>query len=154
MTQKNLSEHQEPWLFRFSIGPAQRFIKESRTSRDLWTGSFILSDLAWHAMKPIVKHYGPDSIIYPDLRENPRADVWLYGQDPAYLLQGNNPLTYAAVLPNTFTAILPRGAKGKDHLVPIEDLAAMAEKSVNDRWHELEDIVYKWFMVRPLCWET
>jgi CRISPR-associated protein Cmr2 len=144
MTQKNLPEHQEPWLFRFSIGPAQRFIKESRTSRDLWTGSFILSDLAWHAMKPIVKHYGPDSIIYPDLRENPRADVWLYGQDPAYLLQGNNPLTYAAVLPNTFTAILPRGASGKDHLVPIEELAARAKENVNKRWHELEDIVYKW----------
>ena len=66
-----------PWLFRFEIGPVGRFIKEARTSRDLWMGSFLLSDLIWHAMLPLVEAYGPDVILFPDLRENPLADIWL-----------------------------------------------------------------------------
>ena len=133
-----------PWLFRFEIGPVGRFIKEARTSRDLWMGSFLLSDLIWHAMLPIVKTYGPDVILFPDLREKPLADIWLW-QDWYEALPASveNPFTYAAVLPNTFTAVLPRGTE-KGHLVSLEKLAKESEKAVKERWKELSDLVKAW----------
>jgi CRISPR-associated protein Cmr2 len=140
-----VSEEKEPWLFNFALYPVQSFIEESRTSRDLWVSSFLIADLAWHAMKPIVEHYGPDVIIYPDLRANPRVDNWLY-RDPARrdaLPESlDYPATYAAVLPNTFTAILPGG--GKEHLRPIDEIALECGKSVQDRWRELETLVSAW----------
>jgi CRISPR-associated protein len=68
---QNADDPRAPWLLRFSIGPVQRFIEKSRTTRDLWLSSFLLSDLIWHAMLPIIQRYGPDCIVYPDLQGNP-----------------------------------------------------------------------------------
>ena len=132
-----------PWLFRFSIGPVQRFIQESRTSRDLWLSSFLLSDLVWHAMLPLVKLYGPDCIVYPDLRGNPRVDVWLCESHrdalPDFL---QNPSTYAAMLPGTFVALLPYGGKG--HLKKLKELAKEAETGFKNRWSDLANMVKTW----------
>ena len=75
---QNADDPQAPWLLRFSIGPVQRFIEESRTTRDLWLSSFLLFDLISHAMLPIVEHYGPYCIVYPDLRGHPCVDIGLY----------------------------------------------------------------------------
>ncbi len=134
-----------PWLFRFSIGPVQQFIQQSRTSRDLWLGSFLLADLAWHAMLPLVRQYGPDSIIYPDLRGNPRVDVWLaYTYNDALPSYLENPGTFAAMLPGTFVAVLPRGKKDKGHLRPIEEMAKAAQRGFKERWQELADSVRDW----------
>ena len=136
-----------PWLFRFSIGPVQRFIQESRTTRDLWSGSFLLSDLVWHAMLPLIERYGPDCILYPDLRGNPRTDVWLCEKHgdvlPGFL---TNPSTFAAMLPGTFMAVLPRGNQG--HLKRLEDVAADAQESFRKRWLELSGMVKSWLESR------
>jgi len=138
----------QPWLFRFTVGPVQRFIEDSRKTRDLWVSSFILSDLVWHAMEPIIERYGPDVIIYPDLRGNARADCWLAENEKSYpgalpdYLEGN-PSTFAAVIPNGFTAILPQGEKS-DFLASLEDLAEEAAKAVQSRWSELADVVWNW----------
>ena len=35
----------------FSLGPVQSFIESAVSLRDLWSGSYILSWLTWHAMK-------------------------------------------------------------------------------------------------------
>lgn len=136
--------HKTPWLFTLSLGPVQEFIAESRTTRDLWISSFLLSDLAWHAMLPIVKRYGPDCIMYPDLRGNPRVDVWLAGEQrdalPPYL--DGNPSTFAATLPHTFTAVLPRGGEGD--LPRLEDVARECSEGVQQRWHALAGVVRDW----------
>ncbi len=134
-----------PWLFRFEIGPVGSFIGEARTSRDLWMGSFLLADLIWHGMLPIIELYGPDCIIYPDLRGNPLADLWLQETHPEALPEGEDPATYAAVLPNVFTAVLPLGHRdGSTYLPPLEDLAAQAKQSVQERWKKLASIVEQW----------
>ena len=133
-----------PWLFRFEIGPVGRFIRDARTSRDLWMGSFLLSDLALHAMKPLVEVYGPDCILFPDLRENPLADIWLKKQNPDILPEAmDNPFTFAAVLPNTFTAVLPRGTE-PGHLRPLEKMGEAAQAAVEKRWQELSGLVKTW----------
>ncbi|NKC16671.1 MAG: type III-B CRISPR-associated protein Cas10/Cmr2 [Gammaproteobacteria bacterium] len=163
-TQKANADHHicAPWLFRFELGPVGRFISESRSSSDLWMSSFLLAEMSWSAMQPIVAHYGPDCIIYPDLRGNPRADVWLAQcqseLDPSKLAKDlrilpeelEHPGTYAAVLPNTFTAILPLGG-GDDqagHLEPLETFAKRAQEAVEQRWQALSAQVESWLLVQ------
>jgi CRISPR-associated protein Cmr2 len=136
-------EEKEPWLFSFAVTPVQSFIRESRTSRDLWVSSFLIADLVWHAMRPIVERYGPDAIVYPDLRANPRVDNWLYRTHRERLPDNiGYPVTYAAVLPNTFTAILPGGGRG--HLLPITEIARDCAEGMQKRWRELESQVRTW----------
>ncbi|MEO5378628.1 MAG: type III-B CRISPR-associated protein Cas10/Cmr2 [Magnetococcus sp. DMHC-6] len=141
---KNLSAAQQPWLLRFSIGPVGKFIQDSRTSRDLWISSFLLADLVWSAMEPLVEHYGPDCIVYPDLRGNPRVDVWLLGQDAEWLSSGANPASYASLLPNAFTALIPRGGAEEPFLRPLEEMARKCQENVQKRWKELAGVVYDW----------
>lgn len=50
-------------LMIFSVGPVQEFIATARRSRDLWYGSWILSELARVAAKKIVKEHG--ELIFP-----------------------------------------------------------------------------------------
>jgi CRISPR-associated protein Cmr2 len=143
----------QPWLLCCSLGPTQRFIAESRTSRDLWISSYLLADLAWHAIQPIVEQYGPDCIVYPDLRGNPRVDVWLHVYYRDILAADANPNTFAAVLPNTFIALLPYGGQG--YLKPLKDMADEAQKAVGGRWRELADTVRMWLgdVVTDRQWE-
>ncbi|WP_437293603.1 type III-B CRISPR-associated protein Cas10/Cmr2 [Sorangium sp. So ce426] len=148
-----------PWLLAFSLGPVQRFIAQSRTSTDLWTTSMLLSDLVWHAMVPFVERYGPEAIVYLDLRANPRADVWLWEQangldgaaPPAQaerykgvLPEQLNPCSYAGIFPNTFIALVPLG--GERYLVRLNELADEARRAVRERWRELADLARRYFL--------
>lgn len=136
---------QEPWMLCVSLGPVGEFIRQSRKAQDLWLSSFLLADLAFHAMKPIVEQYGPENIVYPDLRGNPRADHWLKGEHPEALpLFVEDPSTCSALVPNTFTAIVPRGGAG--HLRKLEDVARDCAGAVQERWRSLSELVLGWFV--------
>jgi CRISPR-associated protein Cmr2 len=54
-----------PYLFQISIGPVQTFIASARRTRDLWFGSWLLSELAKAAAQKIVQQAGADSLIFP-----------------------------------------------------------------------------------------
>ncbi len=138
--QNRLPAEREPWLLRFSLGPVGEFIAQSRSGRDLWTSSFLLAELVWQAIEVFVERYGPDCILYPELNGNPRADNWLHAAHE--LLRDDNPNTFAAVVPNAFVALIPRGGKG--HLEDIETLAENAKSAVLDKWKELRDVVFDW----------
>lgn len=138
-----------PWLLAFSLGPVQRFIAQSRRSSDLWTSSMLLSDLIWHAMVPFVERYGPEAIVYPDLRGNPRADLWLWEQREAnggkgVLPSGANPCSYAGIFPNTFIALVPRGGEGG--FERLERVAEAARQRVRDRWNQLAELAKRYFL--------
>ncbi|MCK5844527.1 MAG: type III-B CRISPR-associated protein Cas10/Cmr2, partial [Victivallales bacterium] len=60
----------KPALLLFQLGPVQAFIEQARSTRDLWSGSYMLSWLMAHAMKAVSDEIGPDSIIFPSLRGN------------------------------------------------------------------------------------
>jgi CRISPR-associated protein Cmr2 len=143
---QKVEEYKEPWLFSFSLYPVQEFIAQSRKSRDLWVSSFLLSELAWAAMLPIVERYGPDAIVYPELRGNPRVDNWLKcdakDKKEGPLPKGAYPHTHAALIPNSFVAIVPRGSAG--HLQALEGLAKQCAESMAKRWHELAKLVEQW----------
>jgi len=56
-----------PYLFQASIGPVQTFIASARRTRDLWFGSWLLSELAKAAAREIVERDGAqlDRLIFP-----------------------------------------------------------------------------------------
>jgi CRISPR-associated protein Cmr2 len=53
------------YLFQCAIGPVQDFIASARRSRDLWYGSWLLSELAKAAAKSLADQYGFDKLIFP-----------------------------------------------------------------------------------------
>lgn len=52
-----------PYLISIAIGPVQEFIASARRSRDLWLGSWLLSELSKAAAKAIVEQNG--KLIFP-----------------------------------------------------------------------------------------
>src|SRR5690606_32922583 len=103
-----------------------------RTTRDLWVGSFLFADLAFHAMLPFIEAYGPTAILYPDLRANPRMDAWLAGVDETEegwsrrqawgaLPENTEVTSFAALVPNSFVAVVPQG--GADGMPELRELA-------------------------------
>ncbi|MCX8004962.1 MAG: hypothetical protein N2688_08400, partial [Burkholderiaceae bacterium] len=147
-------------LLVFSIGPVQDFIVKGRSLRDLWTGSYFLSWLTFHAMGPILKDLGPWCITSPGLRGNPLCDRWL-GEEGVRIppddelrkvlenegvrwKQGGNkeeegrlsaPLAAlrCASLPNTFTALIPTAC--------APELAAQVREACETAWWTLCDAV-------------
>lgn len=55
------------YLLAISIGPVQEFIASARRSRDLWFGSWLLSEIAKAAAKKIVDDCGADSLVFPSV---------------------------------------------------------------------------------------
>lgn len=65
----------KPALLLFSLGPVQPFIAASRSIRDLWSGSYLISYLIATAISEISHDLGPDHIIFPSLWGQPLADL-------------------------------------------------------------------------------
>src|SRR6266566_344232 len=53
------------YLFLVSIGPVQDFIASARRTRDLWFGSWLLSELSKAAAQEIVNASAGNSLIFP-----------------------------------------------------------------------------------------
>ncbi|MBI5962262.1 MAG: type III-B CRISPR-associated protein Cas10/Cmr2 [Chloroflexi bacterium] len=53
------------YLFLCSLGPVQDFIATARRSRDLWYGSWMLSELAKTAARAIANQEGQEALIFP-----------------------------------------------------------------------------------------
>ena len=45
-------------LLKLQIGPVQDFIAQARSTRDLWSGSYLLSWLMAHAIKTVKPNIG------------------------------------------------------------------------------------------------
>ncbi len=59
----------EKYLISVAIGPVQDFIASSRRSRDLWFGSWLLSEISRAAAEFVIEKNG--ELIFPtDLKEN------------------------------------------------------------------------------------
>ncbi|HXG11350.1 MAG TPA: type III-B CRISPR-associated protein Cas10/Cmr2, partial [Gemmataceae bacterium] len=134
-----LSEEGGPALLAFALGPVQRFIEAARTVRDLWSGSMILSWLAFRAMQPILDKFGPTAFVYPALRGIPLVDLWLREQ----LGQDKVPLPgvkqrRAPSLPHRFLALVPWGVNGEK----AKALATECQQAAEEAVQELADAVH------------
>ena len=100
-------------LVVFSISPVQDYIGQARSLRDLWTGSYLIAWLTIRAMLPIIERFGPWCILSPGLRGAPFLDHWLGEQGLHHadgtLLKPDSQALRSAGIPNTFTALIPRG---------------------------------------------
>ncbi|MBD2667226.1 CRISPR-associated protein, Crm2 family [Richelia sinica FACHB-800] len=70
-------ELSHPYLAVFSFTPVQELIKSSRKMRDFWAGSWLLHYLSARVCWVLAKQYGPDTLLYPSLYQQPLIDHWL-----------------------------------------------------------------------------
>ena len=130
----------QPAFLLFTIGPVQDFISAARSTRDLWSGSYLLSYLIGHTLKRIALDFGPDHVIFPNLCDQPimdlllREEIWdkvstsegtplfeAFGYyrdaDGAESDDGRQRLLTPS-LPNRFLAVLPRTMAEHRHRGP------------------------------------
>ena len=125
-------------LLVFSLGPVQDFIVKGRSLRDLWTGSYLLSWLTFHAMTPLIDTLGPWCLTSPGLRGNAMLDWWLARAGVRHA--DGSPLKPAldalrcAGLPNTFTALVPSDQ--------AQVLAAQVTAAFRGEWHAICQAVH------------
>lgn len=116
-------------MLSFKIGPVQPFIEAARTLRDLWSGSYLLSWLTAHAMKPIVENYGYDSFVTPHVTaENPLLRA-VMSKTPT-----KDEAATLACLPHTFAAVIPNG-------VDAGELRAKCVAECRAEWARIADAV-------------
>ena len=107
----------------FTIGPVQDFVAQARRTRDLWSGSFLLSYLTGCAIKCIQDKNGEIEIL--DVRTDRLLDWIKKPRD-----EPNNPMIGS--LPNRFQATAPD---------PVGAAEAAAE-AVCDAWKKIKNAVY------------
>jgi CRISPR-associated protein Cmr2 len=128
--QAALSFDGEAALLTFALGPVQRFLEAARTVRDLWSGSMILSWLAFQAMRPILEQFGPTALIYPALRGNPLLDLWLHQRLGQKLPLPAVDVRKTPALPHRFLAVVPWGASGEKASALAEQCRQAAQEAV------------------------
>lgn len=122
-------------LLAFALGPVQQFIQASRSVRDLWSGSMILSWLAFRAILPVIEQLGPTALVYPALRGNPMLDSWLRnGQRLGDKIpQSSVESRLTPALSHRFLAIVPWGVDGRS----AHALADECRNAVARAWQEM-----------------
>ena len=158
------SEIGQASLVVFGIAPVQDFIERARKLRDFWTGSLILSWLAFEGTREIVYRFGSDHVLYPSLVGQPMIDQMLRKecglQGVAWKkrdavekkecgLQGIARKTRDVVenkvasLPNKFVFLAPAGKE--------EETANAVESRIRNEWRNLGKIVFAHVVENRLC---
>lgn len=94
-------------LMVFSITPVQTFIAVARKLRDYWTGSVLLSWLAFEGIKWVLKNLGPDHVLYPSLIDQPLINRYLEKEWKTGRVSSYNKVRDVASLPNKFLFLIP-----------------------------------------------
>ncbi len=135
-----------PAFLRFQLGPVQEFIAAARSTRDLWSGSYLLSWLMAAGLKALTAEIGPDSVIFPSLRNQPlfdlhwKKDLWDWircGDRTAWQslgYQAGDRSLLTPNLPNVFLAVVPAERAG--------GLGELVEKAIQDEWNRIADAVW------------
>ncbi len=113
-------------LLRFQIGPVQEFIAQARSTRDLWSGSYLLSWLVAVGIRALQAAKG--NLIFPSATDGsqPLLQEPLPKDNPEALLTPN--------LPNVFIArIGTRDPQAVAHGV---------EKAIRGEWKHIADAVW------------
>lgn len=136
-----------PAFLKVQLGPVQDFIAAARSTRDLWSGSYLLSWLMAAGLKALSVRVGPDAVVFPNLRGQPlfdlqwRDDLWsrISINDAGTVWDS---LAWKAEdlltpnLPNVFLAV-----------VPADDANALAEEvvgAIRAEWKRIADAVWKY----------
>ncbi len=162
---KSFNNYSRPYLVNFTFSPVQELIKASRKIRDFWAGSWILHYLSAKVCMAIANQYGPDSLLYPCLYQQPLIDQWLLEQYPDFKEWIEKPKTsqlLTAGFPNVIIIILPNNNKSKDDVKdnPVFAATQLAKQTLIKEWKELGDKSLEflqsqrdWPEINPSTWE-
>lgn len=115
-------------MLRMQIGPVQDFIAAARTSRDLWSGSYLLSRLMAAALHFLEQQEGAE-IIFPCTEELSICHWWNKLEPHSEWVDGAE----SPCLSNKLVAYVP--AKR------AEELAQGAKAAVQGTWQDIADTV-------------
>jgi CRISPR-associated protein Cmr2 len=139
-------EDLRPRLLLFSVGPVQDFIAAARSTRDLWSGSYLLSYLVSTTLATIAKDVGPDQIIFPNLLDQPLIDHHLCEEVYSTVRFDGDPVSkglgfdtdpeklqklLTPSLPNRFLALLP--ARLPHDNTTVEDYAKLLVEELKNQ---------------------
>jgi CRISPR-associated protein Cmr2 len=134
----------QPAFLKFQLGPVQDFIAAARSTRDLWSGSFLLSWLMAQGLAKLSLDLGPDSMVFPSLREQPLVDLALKDAVWEKVKIGDSPVwdsfkwsqdeLLTPNLPNVFLAIVPADR--------AETLAKSVCDTIKNEWKRIAESVW------------
>ncbi|MFU8802208.1 MAG: type III-B CRISPR-associated protein Cas10/Cmr2 [Bradymonadaceae bacterium] len=119
-----------PIQFHFTMGPVQSFVGQSRRTRDLWAGSYLLSYLAEAAIKAVSELDG-STILLPAYKPNARSS----GKSRHGAEHGTFPNRFIAEVTDLDTA---------------RRAGELATNAVRERWGQIADAVWTKF-VEPVA---
>lgn len=125
-----LSKQNRASLMVFALTPVQDFVGRARKLRDYWSGSILLSWLAFEGIKAVIQRFGADHIVYPSLHGQPLIDGWLkeLGMEEQWL-DGGHEKSGVASFPNKFVCLVPTGEEA--------DTAAAIQLAIASVWRRL-----------------
>jgi CRISPR-associated protein Cmr2 len=138
-----------PHVAIFSFTPIQELIKASRKMRDFWAGSWILHYLSAKVAWAIAQKYGPDTLLYPCLYQQPLIDLWLLKEYPDFdewIKKPGERQLLTAGFPNVLVIILPdNGDSSADKEIknPVKAAMQFAEQTLREEWLKLGEKVLK-----------
>jgi len=119
----------------FSVTPVQAFIAKARKLRDYWTGSVLLSWLAFEGIRWVIENLGPDHILYPSLIDQPLVNKYLKQKWETGDFSLFNKAKRIASFPNKFLFLVP--------LTQAEVIGDNISEHINKKWLELSEMVEK-----------
>jgi len=141
-------ELSHPYLAVFSFSPVQELIKSSRKMRDFWAGSWLLHYLSAKVCWKLANQYGPDTLLYPSLYQQPLIDHWLLQEieklkkeekiDFDFSKWVKPPLPESlltAGFPNVISLILPKDK--------VQAAMQTAQQTLLEEWLIIGDLVFK-----------
>lgn len=109
-------------LLKFQIGPVQDFIAQARSTRDLWSGSYLLSWLVAAGVRAIPDFR--DTLIFPNPARQPMLQERLPKDDPGLLIPN---------LPNIFIARVEGDA---------DEVAKAVKDKIEGEWRRIYEAVW------------
>ena len=118
------------YYLSFSLSPVQEFISAARTTRDLWTGSYLLSWLTAHAIQTV----GTGNLVLPAVQADDSMIRLLTASSKNEIANQSKPgfeSALIATIPNTFIA-----------RVDDREIAKKCRIAVESAWKEIGNKVH------------
>lgn len=125
-------------LLATKLPAVQEFISHSRKLADLWAASHVYSTIIFAGIKAIIEEYGPDVVIYPQLRGNPMMDLTEFNGNGKFTLldyvdrEKVKECLKVSNFPNTFLCLIP--------FSKAEKVSKKVERAIEQKW---EDMAHK-----------
>ena len=123
-----MASESAPYLIRFHIGPVQEFIAQARSTRDLWSGSYLLSWLVAEGIRQLRQEGG--RMIFPNCTR--ASQPLIEFRERKHVMNFKALLT--PNLPNIFIARIDTSSP--------ETTAEAVSKAINQEWAKISEAVW------------